>query len=95
MKIVVLVKDVPDTYGERTLNLETGLAERDKSDRVIDEIVERGLEFVSLLEVQRFCNRMVNRADEKGIAIRREDCRGRRANGSASAAHVFDNHRLA
>ena len=45
MKIVVLVKDVPDTYGERTLNLETGLAERDKSDRVIDEIVERGLEF--------------------------------------------------
>jgi electron transfer flavoprotein beta subunit len=45
VKIVVLVKDVPDTYGERTLNLETGLAERDKSDRVIDEIVERGLEF--------------------------------------------------
>jgi electron transfer flavoprotein beta subunit len=45
MKIVVLVKDVPDTYGERYLNLETGLADREASEHVIDEIVERGLEF--------------------------------------------------
>ncbi|WES63185.1 electron transfer flavoprotein subunit beta/FixA family protein [Microbacter sp. GSS18] len=44
MKIVVLVKEVPDTYGDRKLNLETGLAERDASDRVIDEIGERALE---------------------------------------------------
>ncbi|MEV7694617.1 electron transfer flavoprotein subunit beta/FixA family protein [Microbacterium sp. NPDC089189] len=44
MKIVVLVKEVPDTYGERVLNLETGLADRDASDRVIDEIGERALE---------------------------------------------------
>ena len=28
MKIVVLVKDVPDTYGDRKLNMETGLADR-------------------------------------------------------------------
>ena len=45
MKIVVLVKEVPDTWGERYLNLETGLADRHASARVIDEIVERGLEF--------------------------------------------------
>lgn len=44
MKIVVLVKEVPDTYGDRVLNLETGLADRGASDAVIDEIGERALE---------------------------------------------------
>lgn len=44
MKIVVLIKEVPDTYGDRKLNLETGLAERGASDRVLDEIGERALE---------------------------------------------------
>lgn len=45
MKIVVLVKEAPDTYGERLLDLETGLADRAASDRVLDEIVERALEY--------------------------------------------------
>ena len=44
MKIVVLVKEVPDTYADRKLDLETGLADRDASDRVLDEIAERSLE---------------------------------------------------
>lgn len=44
MKILVLVKEVPDTYGSRKLDLETGLAQRAESDRVIDEIGERALE---------------------------------------------------
>ncbi len=44
MKIVVLVKEVPDTYGDRVLNLETGLADRAAGDRVLDEIGERALE---------------------------------------------------
>lgn len=44
MKIVVLVKEVPDTYGDRKLNLETGLADRGASDTVLDEIGERALE---------------------------------------------------
>ena len=43
MKIYVLVKDVPDTYGERELDLETGLADR-SGDAVLDEICERALE---------------------------------------------------
>ena len=38
MKIVVLVKEVPDTYGDRKLDLETGLADRASSERVLDEI---------------------------------------------------------
>lgn len=44
MKIVVLVKEVPDTYGKRRLNLETGLADRGASEAVVDEIGERALE---------------------------------------------------
>ncbi|WP_426322154.1 electron transfer flavoprotein subunit beta/FixA family protein [Microbacterium sp. E-13] len=44
MKIVVLVKEVPDTYGDRKLSLETGLADRAASDTVLDEIGERALE---------------------------------------------------
>ena len=44
MKIVVLVKEVPDTYGERRLSLETGLAERAASEPVLDEIGERAIE---------------------------------------------------
>ena len=35
MKIVVLVKEVPDTYGDRKLSLETGLADRAASEAVI------------------------------------------------------------
>ncbi len=44
MKIVVLVKEVPDTYGDRKLDLETGLADRGAGDVVLDEITERALE---------------------------------------------------
>ena len=44
MKIVVLVKEVPDTYGDRKLDLETGLAARGASESVLDEIGERALE---------------------------------------------------
>ncbi|MFJ6653369.1 electron transfer flavoprotein subunit beta/FixA family protein [Microbacterium sp. NPDC091313] len=44
MKIVVLVKEVPDTWGDRKLDLETGLADRGASEAVLDEIGERALE---------------------------------------------------
>jgi electron transfer flavoprotein beta subunit len=44
MKIVVLVKEVPDTYGDRKLSLETGLADRSASEPVLDEVGERALE---------------------------------------------------
>ncbi|GGF33792.1 electron transfer flavoprotein subunit beta/FixA family protein [Subtercola lobariae] len=45
MKIIVLMKEVPDTYGERKLDPETGIADRAASDAVLDEINERALEF--------------------------------------------------
>src|SRR5690625_361166 len=44
MKLIVLVKEVPDTFGDRKLNLETGLADRGASDAVLDEITERAME---------------------------------------------------
>ncbi|GAA5229765.1 electron transfer flavoprotein subunit beta/FixA family protein [Arthrobacter cryoconiti] len=44
MKIVVLIKQVPDTYEERTLDLTTGWLNRDAGDNIVDEINERALE---------------------------------------------------
>lgn len=43
MKIVVLMKQVPDTWGERKLDSVTGWVDR-SGDNVIDEINERALE---------------------------------------------------
>lgn len=44
MRIVVLVKEAPDTYGDRKLDLETGITDREASDAVLDEPSERALE---------------------------------------------------
>ena len=44
MRIVVLLKQVPDTWGERKLASSSGWVDRDAGDRVIDEISERALE---------------------------------------------------
>jgi electron transfer flavoprotein beta subunit len=44
MKIVVLAKQVPDTWSERKLDLGTGLLDRAASEPVPDEINERALE---------------------------------------------------
>jgi len=44
MRIAVLLKEVPDTYGERKLDLQTGLADRGATEAVPDEIGERALE---------------------------------------------------
>ena len=44
MKIVVLVKQVPDTGEERKLDLSTGWLDRGASDAIADEINERALE---------------------------------------------------
>lgn len=44
MKIVVLIKQVPDTAEERRLSPDTGKVDREAADPVIDEITERALE---------------------------------------------------
>jgi electron transfer flavoprotein beta subunit len=43
MKIIVLVKQVPDTYGDRRLDPSTGRIDR-SDDPVVDEITERAME---------------------------------------------------
>lgn len=44
MKILVLIKQVPDTWGDRHLDLSTGRADRATDDQVIDEVGERAVE---------------------------------------------------
>ncbi|MDT7594371.1 MAG: electron transfer flavoprotein beta subunit [Pseudonocardiales bacterium] len=50
MNIVVLVKQVPDTYSERTLTDSDHTLDREASDAVIDEINERSVEAALLLK---------------------------------------------
>jgi electron transfer flavoprotein beta subunit len=44
MKIVVLIKAVPDTADERILDPQTYRVDREEGDQIIDEITERALE---------------------------------------------------
>jgi electron transfer flavoprotein beta subunit len=50
MNIVVLVKQVPDTYSERKLNGSDGILDRDATDAVLDEINERAVEAALVLK---------------------------------------------
>jgi electron transfer flavoprotein beta subunit len=87
MKIVVLVKEVPDTYGERKLDLETGLADRGASEAVLDEIGERALEvalsFADSIDAEVV---VLSMAPESAAATIRKGL----AMGAASAVHVAD-----
>jgi electron transfer flavoprotein beta subunit len=44
VRIVALLKEVPDTWGDRKLDPATGILDRGASDAVIDEISERAIE---------------------------------------------------
>lgn len=88
MKIVVLVKEVPDTWGDRTLNLETGLADRAASETVLDEIGERSLEVALAYADQNPGTEVVvlSMAPESAAATVRKGL----AMGAHSAVHVAD-----
>lgn len=88
MKIIVLVKEVPDTWGERKLTLETGLADRGASDTVLDEIGERALE-VALTHADKNPGTEVivmSMAPEGSAATVRKAL----AMGATSAVHIAD-----
>ena len=88
MRIVVLVKEVPDTYGDRKLDLETGLADRAASETVLDEIGERALE-VALSYADAHAGTEVvvlSMSPESAAATVRKGL----AMGAASAVHVVD-----
>lgn len=88
MRIVVLVKEVPDTYGDRHLDLETGLTRRADAERVIDEISERALE-VALVHADSNPGTevvLLSMGPEEATASLRKAL----ASGAASATHVVD-----
>ncbi|WP_025778233.1 electron transfer flavoprotein subunit beta/FixA family protein [Brevibacterium sp. VCM10] len=88
MKIVVLVKEVPDTYGDRQLDTETGLADRGASEAVLDEIGERALEVaLSHADVEDSTEvTVLSMAPDGATATIRKSL----AMGAASATHIVD-----
>lgn len=88
MRIVVLVKEVPDTYGDRKLSLETGLAERDASERVLDEIGERALEVALSYADKNEGTEVVVLSMAPGASV--ATIRKGLAMGAGSAVHVTD-----
>jgi electron transfer flavoprotein beta subunit len=87
MKIVVLVKQVPDTWIPRRLHVDTGLLDRDAGERIIDEIGERALE-IALVEKDRAGAEVV--AVTMGPDAARDALRRALAMGADSAVHVLD-----
>lgn len=88
MKIYVLVKEVPDTYGDRKLDLETGLADRGAGDVVLDEITERALEVALSFADKNAGTEVValSMSPESSTASIRRSL----AIGAGSAVHVVD-----
>jgi len=88
MKIIVLVKEVPDTYGERVIDVETGLADRAASESVIDEIGERAIEFaVSYAEAHDGTEVILLAVGPASVPI---TLRKGLAMGATRAIHVLD-----
>ena len=88
MKIVVLIKQVPDTAEERTLVPATGWLDRDAADNVVDEINERALEVALRVKDADKSTEVVVLAmgpDEATKAIRKA-----LSMGADSGIHVLD-----
>ena len=92
MRIVVLVKTVPDTWGDRKLDLETGLADRAASESVLDEIGERALEVALGFADSHPGTEVVvlSMGDAASVAGLRKGL----AMGAGSAVHVADEQLL-
>ena len=88
MKIAVLVKHVPDTYGERQLDPATRRADRAAGDQVIDEISERAVEVALAHKDQEKSTEVV--AVTMGPAQATDALRKSLAMGADRAIHVVD-----
>jgi len=88
VKIVVLVKQVPDTYGERVLDPATGWVDRVGSDAVIDEINERALELaLSYRDAHKGTEVVVMSMGAAAVTV---GLRKGLAMGADSAVHILD-----
>ncbi|QNK80205.1 electron transfer flavoprotein subunit beta/FixA family protein [Nakamurella sp. PAMC28650] len=87
MDIVVLIKQVPDTYSERKLHESDWTLDRDASDAVIDEIDSKGVEIGLQLTEQHGGTVTVL---TMGPARASESIRKALAMGAHKAVHVCD-----
>ena len=87
MKIIVLVKQVPDTWSDRSLDLTTGRVLRNPADAVVDEIDERALEIALAYQD---ANEAEVVALSMGPAAATDALRKFLATGADSALHVLD-----
>jgi len=87
VKIVVLIKQVPDTWGERKLDPSSGWIDRTASDTVIDEVGERALEAALSF---KDANDAEVVALSMGPASAKDVLRKALAMGADSAVHVLD-----
>lgn len=87
MKIVVLIKEVPDTWGERRLDPGTGRVDRQASDAVLDEIGERAVEAaLSYQDANAGTEIVAVSMGPTSVPVLRKAL----AMGASSAAHVLD-----
>lgn len=88
MKIVVLVKQVPDTGDERRLDPASGTLDRDASAAVLDEINERALEAaLSYKDTRKDTSVTVLSMGPEGVTPALRTCL---AMGADAAVHVID-----
>lgn len=88
MKLIVLIKEVPDTYGDRTFDAETGLLLREDSDKVLDEVNARAIEFaVSHAEMHPEAEVVLLSAGPESLTA---TLRRGLALGATSAVHIHD-----
>ncbi|MGN6128512.1 MAG: electron transfer flavoprotein subunit beta/FixA family protein [Humibacter sp.] len=88
MRIVVLVKQVPDTYGDRKTDLATGLVDRAGSESVADEIGERAVE--AALVIQKTVPETVITVMTMGPESAIDALRKGLALGADDAVHIVD-----
>ncbi|MGC0252266.1 electron transfer flavoprotein subunit beta/FixA family protein [Pseudactinotalea sp. Z1748] len=87
MKIVVLIKNVPDTWGERRLDPQTGRVDRGASEAVIDEVGERAIEAALVYKDGADAEVVVM---TMGPEAAKESLRKGLAMGADSAVHIKD-----
>lgn len=88
MRIVVLIKQVPDTSDDRSLDPVTGLLDRSSTEGVVDEINERGLEVALLYKDAHKGTEVV--ALSMGPRATIQALRKALSMGADSAIHVLD-----
>ncbi|GAA3325100.1 electron transfer flavoprotein subunit beta/FixA family protein [Paeniglutamicibacter sulfureus] len=88
MKIVVLIKQVPDTAEERRLSPDTGRVDREATDPVIDEITERALELALTVKDRDKSTEVV--VASMGPADAAKSIRKALSMGADSGIHILD-----